>query len=146
MEKMNITHKIVAMQPELEHFAYKLTADRESANDLVQDCLLKALDNKEKFVHTQNFKGWMYTIMRNIFINNYRKSLREVDMTDSTYNLYAQTMTEGEEGNQFETIYDLKELYKGFERFLVKDNGLGTLSDHCMMSYSDGALHYMLFR
>ena len=35
-----------------EHFAYKLTADRESANDLVQDCLLKALDNKEKFVHT----------------------------------------------------------------------------------------------
>ena len=97
MEKMNITHKIVAMQPELEHFAYKLTADRESANDLVQDCLLKALDNKEKFVHTQNFKGWMYTIMRNIFINNYRKSLREVDMTDSTYNLYAQTMTEGEE-------------------------------------------------
>ena len=54
MEKMNITHKIVAMQPELEHFAYKLTADRESANDLVQDCLLKALDNKEKFVHTQN--------------------------------------------------------------------------------------------
>ena len=57
MEKMNITHKIVAMQPELEHFAYKLTADRESANDLVQDCLLKALDNKEKFVHTQNFKG-----------------------------------------------------------------------------------------
>ena len=49
MEKMNITHKIVAMQPELEHFAYKLTADRESANDLVQDCLLKALDNKEKF-------------------------------------------------------------------------------------------------
>ena len=112
MEKMNITHKIVAMQPELEHFAYKLTADRESANDLVQDCLLKALDNKEKFVHTQNFKGWMYTIMRNIFINNYRKSLREVDMTDSTYNLYAQTMTEGEEGNRFETIYDLKELYK----------------------------------
>ena len=72
MEKMNITHKIVAMQPELEHFAYKLTADRESANDLVQDCLLKALDNKEKFVHTQNFKGWMYTIMRNAFINNCR--------------------------------------------------------------------------
>ena len=69
MEKMNITHKIVAMQPELEHFAYKLTADRESANDLVQDCLLKALDNKEKFVHTQNFKGWMYTIMRNIYHN-----------------------------------------------------------------------------
>ena len=48
----------------------ELTADQDSANDLVQECMLKALDNKEKFVHAQNFKGWMYTIMRNLFINN----------------------------------------------------------------------------
>ena len=93
-------------------FAYKLTTDREEANDLLQETSLKALDNEDKYMPDTNFKGWMYTIMRNIFINNYRKSLREVDMTDSTYNLYAQTMTEGEEGNRFETIYDLKELYK----------------------------------
>ena len=54
-----LTSKIVGMESELRHFALKLTADQDSANDLVQDCMLKALDNKEKYVHAQNFKGWM---------------------------------------------------------------------------------------
>lgn len=112
METLNITHKILAMQPDLRRFAYKLTEDHETAGDLVQDCVLKALDNKEKFVHTQNFKGWMYTIMRNIFINNYRRSSRWVEMTDATYAFYADNLTDGEEGMRFENIYDLKELYK----------------------------------
>lgn len=112
METINITHKIIDMQPDLRRFAYKLTEDHETANDLVQDCMLKALDNQEKFVHAQNFKGWMYTIMRNIFINNYRRSLRQVDMDDTAYQQYAQNLTDGEEGMRFESIYDLKELYK----------------------------------
>ena len=43
--------------------AYKLTADREEANDLLQETSLKALDNEEKYVPDTNFKGWMYTIM-----------------------------------------------------------------------------------
>ena len=42
-----LTSKIVGMESELRHFALKLTADQDSANDLVQDCMLKALDNKE---------------------------------------------------------------------------------------------------
>lgn len=112
MKSLSFRKDLVGVQEELLRFAYKLTTDREEANDLLQETSLKALDNEDKYTPDTNFKGWMYTIMRNIFINNYRKSLREVDMTDSTYNLYAQTMTEGEEGNQFETIYDLKELYK----------------------------------
>ena len=112
MKSLSFRKDLVGVQDELLRFAYKLTTDREEANDLLQETSLKALDNEDKYTPDTNFKGWMYTIMRNIFINNYRKSLREVDMTDSTYNLYAQTLTEGEDGNRFETIYDLKELYK----------------------------------
>lgn len=112
MEKFNFNNKIVAMQGELHSFAFKLTEDYDSANDLVQDCMLKALDNKDKFVHRENFKGWMYTIMRNIFINNYRRSLREVNIIDPNYNIYAQNQLEEESSNRFEHIYDLKELYK----------------------------------
>ena len=112
MKSLSFRKDLIGVQEELLRFAYKLTTDREEANDLLQETSLKALDNEDKYTPDTNFKGWMYTIMRNIFINNYRKSLCEVDMTDSTYNLYAQTMTEGEEGNRFETIYDLKELYK----------------------------------
>lgn len=66
MEKVDFTQGILAMEPDLHRFAYKLTSDRESANDLVQDCVLQALDNHEKFTHAKNLKGWMFTIMRNI--------------------------------------------------------------------------------
>ena len=72
MENSKIINKIVAMQPELMSFAFKLTANQDSANDLVQDSILKALDNTQKFIRQENFKGWMYTIMRNAFINNCR--------------------------------------------------------------------------
>ena len=63
MEKVEFTQGILAIQPDLHRFAYKLTADRESANDLVQDCLLQALDNQEKFTYSKNLKGWMYTCL-----------------------------------------------------------------------------------
>ena len=75
-----LTSKIVGMESELRHFALKLTADQDSANDLVQDCMLKALDNKDKFDPGTNFKGWMYIIMRNAFINNYRIKKSQGDL------------------------------------------------------------------
>ena len=107
-----LTSKIVGMESELRHFALKLTADQDSANDLVQDCMLKALDNKEKFVHAQNFKGWMYTIMRNLFINNYRRVTREMSMMDDSYSIGRQNLLEVEDGERFEYACDLKELHK----------------------------------
>ena len=107
-----LTSKIVGMESELRHFALKLTADQDSANELVQDCMLKALDNKEKFVHAQNFKGWMYTIMRNLFINNYRRVTREMSMMDDSYSIGRQNLLEVEDGERFEYAYDLKELHK----------------------------------
>lgn len=78
------------MQSNLFSFAMKLTLDRDQAHDLVQDTTLKALSNEEKFVENTNFKGWMLTIMRNIFINNYRKASHEntvVDLSDDKYRL-----------------------------------------------------------
>ncbi len=67
---------LLGMQGNLLSFAMKLTLNSDEAHDLVQDTTLKALNNEEKFVDNANFKGWMMTIMRNIFINNYRKSIR----------------------------------------------------------------------
>lgn len=79
---------IIGMQGNLLSFALKLTMDKDEAHDLVQDTTLKALDNEEKFVESTNLKGWMLTIMRNIFINNYRKSVREKTVVDSTEDLH----------------------------------------------------------
>ena len=77
MKSFNFTNDLLNIQSELLRFAYKLTADREEANDLLQETTLKALDNEDKYTPDTNFKGWMYTIMRNIFINNYRKIVRD---------------------------------------------------------------------
>ena len=70
------------------NFAYMLTSNREDAYDLLQDTTLKVLDNEEKYVDNTNFKGWVFTIMRNIFINNYRRIAREATMVDQTEDLY----------------------------------------------------------
>ena len=67
---------LLEMQSELQRFAFKLTADKEEANDLMQETSLRALENMEKYAPDTNFKGWVYTIMRNLFINKYRKVLR----------------------------------------------------------------------
>ncbi len=70
------------------NFAYMLTSNRDDAYDLLQDTTLKALDNEDKFTEGTNFKGWVFTIMRNIFINNYRRGARQATVVDTTENLY----------------------------------------------------------
>ena len=67
MKSVSFRKDLVGVQDELLRFAYKLTTDREEANDLLQETSLKALDNEDKYMPDTNFKGWMYTIMRNIF-------------------------------------------------------------------------------
>lgn len=77
MDAAKFRKDLLEVQSELQRFAYKLTADKEEANDLLQETSLKALDNMDKYTPDTNFKGWVYTIMRNIFINNYRKVVRD---------------------------------------------------------------------
>lgn len=75
--KQSFTDSVLGAQKSLFSFALKLTADKDRAYDLVQDTTLKALDNEDKFVDSINFKGWIHTIMRNIFLNNCRNFSRE---------------------------------------------------------------------
>ena len=63
---------LMNLQSNLLNFAYMLTSNRDDAYDLLQDTTLKALDNQDKYAEGTNFKGWVFTIMRNLFINNYR--------------------------------------------------------------------------
>ena len=80
--------QLLGLQTHLYNFAYVLTSNREDASDLLQDTTLKALDNEDKYVENVNFKGWVFTIMRNIFINNYRKVVRSATIIDQTEDLY----------------------------------------------------------
>ena len=87
-KQSNFISSVLGMQANLNSFALKLTSDKDAAHDLVQDTTLKALNNEDKFVDNANLKGWMLTIMRNIFINNYRKTVRENTMVDSSKDLF----------------------------------------------------------
>lgn len=80
--------RLLGLQSNLLNFAYQLTTNREAAQDLVQDTTLKVLDNESKYVDNVNFKGWVFTIMRNIFINNYRRQVRSATVIDTTEDLY----------------------------------------------------------
>lgn len=88
MGTSNFQTKFLGLQNNLLNFAYMLTSNRDDAYDLLQDTTLKALDNQDKYVDNTNFKGWVFTIMRNIFINNYRKVSRAATVIDQTEDLY----------------------------------------------------------
>ena len=62
MRGFDFDKALVALQNELHCFAYKLTADKDEAENLLQETMLRTLDNKDKFDSGTNFKGWMYTI------------------------------------------------------------------------------------
>ena len=79
---------LMNLQSNLLNFAYMLTSNRDDAYDLLQDTTLKALDNQDKYAENTNFKAWVMTIMRNIFINNYRRTARAATVVDTTDNLY----------------------------------------------------------
>lgn len=88
MGTANFQSRLMSLQSNMLNFAYMLTSDREDAADLMQDTMLKVLDNADKFTENSNFKGWVFTIMRNIFINNYRKAARAATVVDTTDDLY----------------------------------------------------------
>jgi len=82
------TSRLMNLQSNMLNFAYVLTSNRDDAYDLLQDTMLKVLDNRDKYVENTNFKGWVFTIMRNIFINNYRRIVRSNTIVDRTEDLY----------------------------------------------------------
>jgi len=89
MTAIEFNYKLTGMQKHLEYFARKLTNNNDDdAQDLLQETLLKALTFKDKFVDSTNLKAWLFTIMKNIFINNYRRNMRAKTIIDTSDNLY----------------------------------------------------------
>src|SRR5687767_15083525 len=73
----------------LKPFALSLTRDMDEAKDLLQETILRALASKDKYTEGTNLKGWLYTIMKNIFINNYRRGVKRNSIVSDTNNLTA---------------------------------------------------------
>ncbi len=94
----------------LRPFAVTLTRDNETAKDLFQETLFRALANKEKYNVGTNIKAWLYTIMRNVFINDYRRKARQNTVFDSTPNDFLLNYNQTTASNSAEKTLQLKEI------------------------------------
>ncbi|HVT84688.1 MAG TPA: RNA polymerase sigma factor [Chitinophagaceae bacterium] len=99
----------------LKPFAVNLTRDTEAANDLYQETLYKALINKEKYHSGTNIRAWLYTIMRNIFINNYRRNARQKTIFDNTPEDFLINLRQVSVPNQAEANIRIKEIRSAIE-------------------------------
>ncbi|MFN7327541.1 MAG: RNA polymerase sigma factor [Chitinophagales bacterium] len=88
MTSIEFNTKLSGLASVLHSFAYNLTKNSEDAKDLYQETAFRALSNRDKFQPDTNFKAWMFTIMKNIFINNYRKKIKANTVLDTTDNQY----------------------------------------------------------
>jgi RNA polymerase sigma-70 factor (ECF subfamily) len=100
----------------LSPFAITLTKDYQSARDLVQDTMYKAISNREKYNAGSNIKAWLYTIMRNIFINNYRKKIKQQAIFDSTSTDFLVDYSQTAISNLAESRLRLKEIHTAIYR------------------------------
>jgi RNA polymerase sigma factor (sigma-70 family) len=102
MTALEFNYQLTNLSDSLERFAYSLTTNREDARDLLQETFVKAISYRDKYADDTNLKAWTFTIMKNTFINNYRRAVKTsttFDHTDDLYylNLRRESRTEGPE-------------------------------------------------
>jgi RNA polymerase sigma-70 factor (ECF subfamily) len=110
MTTMEFNSRLNGLTTLLHSFAYNLTKNTEDAKDLYQETAFRALSNRDKFQPGTNFKAWMFTIMKNIFINNYRKKVKANTILYTTDNQYYLNSGSHATGNAAEGSIMLKEL------------------------------------
>jgi RNA polymerase sigma-70 factor (ECF subfamily) len=122
MTAVDFSYKIASLRSTLQAFTRRFTRDKEESHDLVQDTLLKALMYREKFREDTNLKGWLFTIMRNTFINNYRRLQRERTSHDTTKDLYYLNVEDEHTFNRPQENVEFKEIWENVHE--IKDEFL----------------------
>ena len=115
MDEKKMTGLLIGMQKSLFNFAYSLTMNRDDAQDLLQATSLKVLSNVEKLVHYENLNGWMYTIMRNIFINDYHRNVNRRTVYDNEDETIMKSVANGPSDDTPESLYNVKEINKAID-------------------------------
>lgn len=114
-EKINFDLQMTAEIQPLRNYALSLTHNSEDSNDLVQETVLKAYRYKDKFEAGTNLRGWLYTILKNSFINNYRRDMKRNTFLDSTDNTYFLDLPSHKTENQAELKFIHKDLEQAID-------------------------------
>ena len=118
MSRSEFINQITFNRTNLLGFAVKLTRNKEDANDLMQETAYRAFKNLSSFKPNTNFKAWISTIMRNTFINKYRKDKRRYAIEEERQiNFKAVVQNQGESNR---TVEELTELVNQLKEDLKK--------------------------
>ncbi|WP_372949682.1 sigma-70 family RNA polymerase sigma factor [Mariniphaga sp.] len=126
MTKIQFNNALNNFRDKLYYYALRLTSDAERADDLLQETMLKALTYRDKFKQDTNFKAWVYTIMKNTFINEYRRNLKTRNTFDNS-------------NNDFHLIYSNDKVYPApdsFYRSKEIHNSIDALEDEYRIPFT----------
>ncbi|MES2458112.1 MAG: RNA polymerase sigma factor [Bacteroidota bacterium] len=116
MENITLSNEICDQRSCLEAFAIKFTNNVEDANDLVQDTIIKAFRYHYLYKPGTNIRAWLFTIMKNTFINNYRKGVRKTAVIDTTEDLSSFQLVGSAHRNQSENKFMMEDINKALAK------------------------------
>ena len=115
MTALEFSYQVGNFSKFLRPFALRLTRDSDDANDLVQDTLVKAYTNREKYADGTNLKAWLFTIMKNTFITQYQRMVRRNTFIDTTDNLHFINSNESLQDNRAIASFMREDIEKALE-------------------------------
>ncbi len=115
MASNNFNRLVLDMATNLRPYAINLTKDLDEAKDLLQETMYRAFTHRDKFREGTNLKAWLFTIMRNIFINRYRKKSKRKTMIDTTENLYYINSAQTTIRNRAESSFVMTDVVKAID-------------------------------
>jgi len=116
MTTAEFSYSLNQQSKSLRPFALRLTRDLDDANDLLQDTVLKAFTNRDKFSDGTNLRAWLYTIMKNTFFTNYQRMVRRATFVDTTENLHYINSGEVAIENNADGEFTLEDINKCIEK------------------------------
>lgn len=112
MTQVQFNSALLGLSDKLHYYALSLTSNSERADDLLQETFLKALTYRDKFRQNTNFKAWMYTIMKNTFINDYRRNVKTKNTFDGSNNDFHLMFSKDKVYPGPDSFYSTKEINK----------------------------------
>jgi len=116
MTAIEFNYQLTNLSDSLERFAFSLTTNREDAKDLLQETFVKAISYRDKYADDTNLKAWTFTIMKNTFINNYRRMVKANTTFDHTDDLFYLTLRRESSVEAPDSVFSAKEIESHIEK------------------------------
>ena len=112
MTTIQFQNSLTGLENKMFYFALSLTSNSDKAHDLVQETFLRALTYQSKFSSDTNLMAWVYTIMKNTFINEYRRNIKAKTTLESQSNRVHISLSKDDFYPSVDSIHAEKEIYK----------------------------------